>query len=317
MVNICIQIQTHTPHFHYTHVLIRSLLDKTDIVTKNIPIYIAFDNKESSDVYHSKYHYEYSEVYNLLIDEIISSMELPYTETKNTLFKEVIPIQWGAGGHRNYVSVKRVYSLLELHNLKYTHVWCMDCESLVLKSFSLDHIIESNVEKPLLVIGKNNNGVKYPNVVKTILNMDYDDNYKNISVRMNDFWFIHTSYFHKMICEIMEKHQKPVSYFMNGSEQSVYEYYLYSLYRENPDCVKLIEIQGDLHGNNLFRQILHSVNYTENDRNKIACEINEKYFQYVQSFRGDYYRMTSESEKGKQWLALLDINMAVSNYQGI
>jgi len=53
-------------------------------------------------------------------------------------------------------------------------------------------------------------------------------------------------------------YDQPISYFIQGCEQSPYEYYIYSLYLKNPDDINLITIDGDLHSNNLFRKVINS-----------------------------------------------------------
>ena len=44
----------------------------------------------------------------------------------------MLGVKWGGGGHRNYVAVKRIYSILELEKMGYDYVCCLYCESLVL-----------------------------------------------------------------------------------------------------------------------------------------------------------------------------------------
>ena len=61
--------------------------------------------------------------------------------------------------------------------------------------------------------------------VEKIFNNNFSD-YRVISVRMNDFWFIHTKYFKSMIQLLFNIHKQPISSFVTGSEQSLYEYYL-------------------------------------------------------------------------------------------
>ena len=118
-----------------------------------------------------------------------------------------------------------------------------------------------------------------------------------------------------MIQLLFDIHKQPISYFINGSEQSIYEYYLYSLHLKNKDDINLIIIEGDLHDNNLFNQIIKSNIKIDLD---IFCQtINNKYFNYVQSFRGDYYKECLKSNKGKEMIQKLNINIAVSNYTGM
>lgn len=308
----CIHIQTHLPHFKYTNNLIMSFLKMTNIKSLKIPIFIILDDIKSINLFKTKYNYDYDLVYFLNFEEIVNNLNLDFTEKKHELFKNVLNVRWGAGGHRNYVAIKRSYSILELERQGYDYVWCLDCESLILKNTNIQPIIDSNIEKPLLTIGKNNNGVKYPQIIESIFKKKFSD-YKDISVRMNDFWFIHTKYFKDMIQNLFDIHKRPISYFITGSEQSLYEYYLYSLYLNNPNEINLIMINGDMHCNSMFNKIINS-----NVNLDIFCQdINKHYFDKVQSYRGDYYRNCLRTNRGREMIKRMNINIAVSNYQGM
>ena len=309
----CIHTQTHTPHFKYTDKLIKSLLELSNVCILKVPIYIVFDNQQMSDDYQNNYKYEYEQIYHLKLDEIMNTIQLNIRETFSELFINTINILWGAGEHRNYVAVKRTYSLLELEKRGYKHVWCMDSESLVLKKCNINNIIVHNMNKPLLTVGKNTTGIKYPQIITEIYKMDYKD-FDGISVRMNDFWFIHTKHFLNMINMLFSMHKQPISYLINGSEQSLYEYYLYSLYLKDKTCVELIVIDGDLHHNRLFDSIIKNKGANIND---FCDKMNALYFNKIYSYRGDYYRKCLKSQRGKHLIKKLNILVAVSNYQGI
>ena len=221
----------------------------------------------------------------------------------------MLGVKWGGGGHRNYVAVKRIYSILELEKMGYHYVWCLDCESLILKNLNIETIIYRNYKKPLLTIGKCAHGVKYPCIVENLYNYNFMD-YKDICVRMNDFWFIHTKFFKPMIQLLFNIHKQPISYFISGSEMSLYEYYLYSLYLKNPNVLNLIIIDNDMHGNNLFKEIINS----NTNLDDFCKDMNTKYFNYIQSYRGDYYKECLQSTRGKELISKLNINIAVSNF---
>lgn len=310
-MKFCIHIQTHPPHFKYADKLILSFLNLTNIKILKIPIFIVLDDNESINNFKNQYNYDYDLIYFLNIEEVINNSQLEITEKKADLFKNVIDITWGAGGHRNYVAVKRTYSILELEEMGYDHVWCLDCESLILKNTNIQTIIDSNIIKPLLIVGKNNNGIKYPQIVEKIFNNKFED-YRDISVRMNDFWFIHTKFYKSMIQLLFKIHKQPISYLMKGCEQSLYEYYLYSLYIKNSNDINLIIIDGDMHANTLFNKIIFSNENIDN----FSKDINNKYFNYTQSYRGDYFMKCCESDRGKYLMTKLNINIAVSNFQG-
>lgn len=281
-------------------------------MTLKIPIFIIFDNDELIQIFKQNYSYEYDLIYFLNIEEVINNFHLDFKEKTADLFKNTIDITWGAGGHRNYVAVKRTYSILELERLGYNYVWCLDSESLVLKNTNIEPIIGYNIQKPLLTVGQNKDGVKYKEIVERLFNYDYT-NYQDISVRMNDFWFIHTTHFKSMIQLLFNIHKQPISYFMNGSEQSVYEYFIYSLYIKDNTFINLITIYGDLHGNTLFNQIIQS----DIQLDDVCKNLNDNYFNYIQSFRGDYYRLCLTNNRGTELIQKLNINIAVSNYTGI
>lgn len=321
-MKLCIHIQTHPPHFKYTDKLILSFLNLTNIKILKIPIFIVLDDNKSLNDYKHEYNYDYDLIYFLNTEEIINNSQLEITEKKTDLFKNEINVTWGAGGHRNYVAVKRTYSILELGKIGYDYVWCLDCESLILKNTNIQTIIDSNIKKPLLTVGKKLNNKRMNDfwcinnhgfiIVEKIFNNNFSD-YSDINVRMNDFWFIHTKYFKSMIQLLFNIHKQPISYFVTGSEQALYEYYLYSLYIKNSNDINLIIIDGDMHGNTLFNKIINS----NTNLDHFCKDINNKYFNYIQSYRGDYYLNCIKSIRGKELITKLNINIAVSNYQGI
>ena len=311
MVSVCIQIQTHTPHFHYTDTLVRSLLEKTNVLDLNIPIFVVFDNINMQNDYIEKYHYELGVSYLNLID-IMHTLDLKIREKPEDRFKETIDTNWGIGGHRNHVAVKRTYSILEVHSRDFTHVWCMDCESLVLNKTDLQPILDHNLQKPLLLVGKDCDGEKLPQIVMGVLKVDFTP-FKQYNFRMNDFWFIHTKYFSAMIDLLFKLHNKPISYFMKGSEQSVYENYLLQRYFLDNSDVDLVEMSVNLHNNAYLNEVIRN---TDIDIDNVAKQLNETYFDKTLSFRGDYINTCMASERGKQLIQKLNIQIAVSNYQG-
>lgn len=147
----------------------------------------------------------------------------------------------------------------------------------------------------------------------TKLFMDDYNKYKHISVRQNDFWFIHTKHFYDMIAMLIKIHKKPISFFITGSEQSVYEYYIYSLYIRNKNDVNILQINGDLHGNTLFNNIIQNTKINIKD----YCDsLNKTYFDYIKSYRGDYYKECLKTQRGRELVNALNVSICVSNYQG-
>ena len=166
-------------------------MNLTNIAQLGISICIVFDNEAAICAYKSRYTYNYEDIKFINAKTCINSTKLDYKETKECLFTNALGVKWGAGGHRNYVAVKRAYTVLYLENLGYKYVWCLDSESLVLKKTDLRFMIDSNMQKPILLLGQNLNGVKYPDIIKQVFGMREEwSRFKNISVRMNDFWFL-------------------------------------------------------------------------------------------------------------------------------
>lgn len=310
MLSVCVHIQTYSRHFKYTDNLINSFLSKTNLKQLNIPIYITFDNQIELKKYINEFKYQYDKLHLLNLETIVNNLHIDIKEKHNDLYKDNIGFTWGAGGHRNHVGVKRVYSILELHKNGFDYVWCLDCESLILKNIDLMSIFSRNMEKPLLTIG--NSGVKYPEMITKLFMDDYNK-YKHISVRQNDFWFIHTKHFYDMIAMLIKIHKKPISFFITGSEQSVYEYYIYSLYIRNKNDVNILQINGDLHGNTLFNNIIQNTKINIKD----YCDsLNKTYFDYIKSYRGDYYKECLKTQRGRELVNALNVSICVSNYQG-
>ena len=67
-----------------------------------------------------------------------------------------------------------------------------------------------------------------------------------------------------------------------------------------------------MHGNNLFNKIIKSNTNLDN----FCKDINNKYFNYIQSYRGGYYNRCLITDRGKKFISKLNINIVVSNYQG-
>ena len=190
----------------------------------------------------------------------------------------------------------------------------------MLTQVSLQSIVPTHLEKPLLVVGngKSKSAVRQLQIVSDIFKFD-KNLFQDITVRMNDFWFINTSHFAEMIDVIMKKHSLPVSEFMLGSEQSVYEYYLYHKWLQDSTSVNLIRIEGNLHENEMIDKAIKDV---RTDLHKFSDDLNKQYFSFVKSYRGDYinkiksYRGSRNRKRGKELMNMLDISIAVSNYQG-
>lgn len=312
---ICFHIQTHQPHFNFTANLIDSLYEKTNIVELGIKIYCFFDNEDSISTFNKNFPIQCQKIncinileilHSKLDDKIISEVE-PF----NLKTCEKLNFQWQHKGDAPYAGIKRSYGLLHLNNLGYEFVWCLDSESLVLDKVDLVEIFDAN-SKPILCVGPNCKPAYFKN--SKIL-FGWDENYDNISPRQNDFWIISTKYFSNMIKALTEKYKKPISYYMRGPEIFLYECYLYHIYKKYNEDIEVIQLEdGGLLGNTMIRRAIgnKSINLKE-----FANELNTLYFNKTLSYRGDILKWQEfKTKRGKELLKLLNIKIAVSNWQG-
>lgn len=245
--------------------------------------------------------------------------------------KKAIFQQWGtASTHsRTWMSIKRSYGILELEKRGYNRVWCVDAESYPLVDFNIKDIFKPCEEEYTLSITENG-AWNDPNIATKVLKKDTDSILTKIGVRINDFWIIDTSYFKQMIQEISNLHKQPVSYFVRGCEQALYEIWLYDKFINkeidikcitfsNKDFTGIIESMPKF-GCEAFCYIHSLLMYViNNDINieKFAERLNNVYFNYIQCYRGDMIKILhNSSPKGQKLLSLLNLKFAVSNWQG-
>jgi hypothetical protein len=81
-MTVCINIQTHLPHFKYTNQLILSFLKLTNIQILKIPNFIVFDDNKSINNFKNEYNYDYDLIYFLNTEEIINNFHLEFKEKK-------------------------------------------------------------------------------------------------------------------------------------------------------------------------------------------------------------------------------------------
>ena len=181
---------------------------------------------------------------------------------------------------------------------------------MVLDKLDLVEIFDAN-SKPILCVGPNIKP-KYFRDSKKLFG--WDENY-NVTPRQNDFWIISTKYFSNMIKTLTEKYKKPISYYMGGAEIFLYECYLYHIYKKCNEDIEVIKLEdGGLLGNTMIRRAIEneSINLKE-----FANELNTLYFNKTQSYFGNYLKWPEfKTKRGKELLKLLNIKIAVSNWQG-
>ena len=241
---------------------------------------------------------------------------------------------WGAGGHRSWVAVKRTYSLLFLKQVGLKSALCLDSESLILKEVDVKKLTQDHGVDPVLTICEDfddKGNWNFPYNVQALtcfgMNLQLQNVFKSVAAgyRQNDFWFIHLNEFSSMIDSLISLTGLEISKWLGGSEQSLYEKYLYLKFLEGELSVELISLDRpikailspaitDMHHNRLFLSIISSDNI---DLDVAADVLNREYFNKVPAFRGDYMRQCLAYPRGKELLERLNICLAVSNFQGV
>jgi hypothetical protein len=330
--NNAINIMTYNNHFDYTYNLILELqLKNIDII--KCDIFIIFEDIISYNSFKNKYINIFNNnIKYLIISEILKNkFKYLYNETYEDIHKQMLikPFiqRWGASGYRYWVAIKRTYSILELYRLNYKYIWCLDAESFPLKKFSINNIFQTYINNPYLLVSETGGW----NANTILLNLfKYNKNDENViktlkcGLRQNDFWIINTDYYNQLIIELNNIHNKPISYYMLGSEQAVYESWLYYNKLKSNINLEIISFNNntfniklnnfDMHGNNLFMNIC---NNPDIDIHNFANIINKLYFNKTNSYRGGYMKnIINYNNRGKQLIELLNIKIAVSNYQG-
>lgn len=316
MSKSAIHIQTTPTHFKYVYNLINSMKKIKHI--ESIEIFIVLDTMKELASFKAglKLPDKMINLSLVTLEEIVEKLNLNYKESYTEIINsdKKLEIFWGAGGHRDFVAIKRTYSILYIKSLGYDYCWCLDSESFILDRFDINDFFKTNSTNNILLIGTGVSGVRYPELLNSLFNFDKKtlNRLRKINIRMNDFWFINTSVFNDLVDYLFEKYKKPISYFMNGSEQSLYEYFLYSLFINNEIEINLFKLNGDMHENNLFSEVIKN----PKTFNNLSKFLNEQYFNNTYSYRGDYIKILETTQYGKMLLKKLNIKIAVSNYQG-
>lgn len=334
-----IHIQLYPPHFEYgVNLLLGFSKYCSDFLKHDFFVFVDtesdvknFNNLKQDKIQSNNIKcISLESVLNKNFDYITNKEDYNLTHTniknKNALFEK-----WGtATSHsRTWMSIKRTYGILELEKLGYKRVWCVDAESYPLVQFNIDNIFKLYEKKYILSITENG-AWNDSNIATKVLKKDKNSILTKIGVRINDFWIIDTSLFKQMIKELSFIHKNPVSYFVRGCEQALYELWLYDKFLNKEIDIKCITFSDkDFSGviekmpsfdNSAFCYIHSLLSYVISnniDIIKFADRINKVYFNYIQCYRGDMIKiLANSSNKGRELLSLLKIKFAVSNWQG-
>ena len=114
MSKSAIHIQTTPSHFKYVYNLLNSMKKIKDI--ESIEIFIVFDTikelvsfKEGLDLSDKTLNLSL-----VTLEEIVEKLNLDFKESYLQIINsnKKLDIFWGAGGHRDFVAIKRTYSIL-------------------------------------------------------------------------------------------------------------------------------------------------------------------------------------------------------------
>ena len=128
---------------------------------------------------------------------------------------------------RQYIVLKRVYSLLYLYTQNFAKIWAMDCESYPIKEIDVDNIFKRYWNNPFIVVS--DNGTQYDKnltlKVNKLLGYGYNESHK-LFFRQNDFFMYDMQIFSNCMTFLEEYHNKRKCDFMIAPEQMVYEIYI-------------------------------------------------------------------------------------------
>lgn len=333
-----IYIQCYPPHFHYVKNLLEGLhTHATDL--DDIDIVIVVDMPQDVSNFLDGEKKRLSKIKNLHVTSLYEIMSRPFSYSfYNETWQEAeFAINQGingfGGGHwgsadtpvRKWMNIKRTYGIMECERRGYEHVWCLDAESFPLTDFSVKDVFSYSEKNNLLSVFETG-GFNDPRIVKDLLKIDDEhlDKMLKVGVRINDFWLINLQYFRNMIQEMTNLHRKPVSYFMLGCEQSLWELWLYHKHlTKSLDLEVLSFTDKDFEGvceiphygydvwcslHWLFNDVANNPNV---DNKVFAERIQEYYFDKVKCYRGDLIK-----NGPSDLLQHIHVKMAVSNWQG-
>ena len=333
-----IHIQCYPPHFHYVMNLLEALHSHTNDL-EDFDIVIVVDRPADVSNFLDGNKKRLEKIKNLSVTSLYDILSRPFSYLFfNETFQQVdTAIQQGKnvlyGGHwgsahttvRKWMNIKRSYGLMELERRGYEYVWCIDAESFPLTNFSINDIFSYSQQNNLLSVFEQG-GWNSPDIVNHVLKIEDETlpQMLKVGVRINDFWIINLQFFRNMMQELTNKHRRPLSYFVLGTEQGLYELWLYHKHlTKSLDLEVLSFTDKDFEGvceiphygydvwcslHWLFNDVANNPNV---DNKVFAERIQEYYFDKVKCYRGDLIKSGPSD-----LLQHIHVKMAVSNWQG-
>lgn len=333
-----IHIQCYPPHFNYVINLLEALHKHTDDLD-DFDILIVVDQPEDVSNFLDGNKKKLAKIKNISVISLRDILSKPfsylfYNETFDDVdhsIKNGINVlqggHWGSAFNpvRKWMNIKRCYGILELERRGYEYVWCIDAESFPLTNFSINDIFFYSQKNDLLSVFEQG-GWNNQDIVNHVLKVDDDTlpQMLKVGVRINDFWVIKLHFFRIMMQELTSKHRNPLSYFVLGTEQGLYELWLY-----HKHLIKMLNLEVLTFNDNDFEGICKIPHYgyevwcclhwlfndvVKNpnvDNKKFAEFIQTYYFDKVHSYRGDLIKSGPQ-----ELLQHLNFKFAVSNWQG-
>jgi hypothetical protein len=265
----CIHIMTYSPHFKECFKLIKKIRSFDNKVT----IFVILDTFEEENKFASYIEGIEVKLLNLefitkqpLVIKQISFDDISISNRNKEKLKmndQIAHFNY----HRQYVVLKRVYSLLYLYTQNFDKIWAMDCESYPVKEIEVYSIFKKYWDNPFIVVS--DNGIEYEKKltlkVNKLFGYDYNESYKYF-FRQNDLFMYDMLIFSNCMLFLEEYNNKRICDFMAAPEQMVYEIYIIKE-KYNFKIINLSE-----HGCNLnlrqggFGKVISQMNSTEYDK---------------------------------------------------
>lgn len=337
----CVHVQCYELHFKFAINLIKGFYKYANDFAKFDFIIVVNDKSEELMLKGKIDDITYLKFNNVIVKNIQDIINQPfefleYNESFSECDESIINNKnlfnggyWGSASTytRKWMNIKRSYGLLDIYRMGYEHVWCVDAESFPLKKFSIGSIFEYSVKYNLLAVYKYGgwNDHRIINEVLKISKNKKNNELFQIGVRINDFWLIKLEYFKLMIQELTELHKNPLSFFVLGTEQGLYELYLFNKHLSNQLEINVFDFDkkyfddildlpsygsGNTAVNCVLYNLLNDVTLKKVDVSEFNKRINKFYFNKVYSYRGDFIKTGP-----KKIINELNLKFAVSNWQ--
>lgn len=230
--NMCLHIMTYKNHFEHCYRLIKAIR-RNNIHMK---IFIIFDNENEKQLFiknasctctlninfitMERIMIDIKNIRNVSYHDICMSKSNENKIKKNDIFNHF-------NYYRQYIVIKRSYSLIYLHSLGYKYIWAMDCESYPINDTDISDVFKKYWNDPFIIVA--NHGTKHDKLLTLNVNkmFKFGENSSNkYCFRQNDLFMYDMDIFVDCMRYLEYVNNKPLCNFMVAPEQMVYEIYI-------------------------------------------------------------------------------------------